>query len=452
MLARLCFHATLAIALLPALLFAGRPLWVLAPAAVAAGLVLIVAAAARFRAPNGGMTWSDRLVLAAGLAWLAVIGYAASQAFGVGPAAGAGGDWAAAAGLTGQEFPARGSLNAGATALGCLRLSLYAGVFLLAYWTCRGRDDAWRVMWAVVGVATAAALYAVLAKIAGVEYVLWQEKRYYVGYATGPFPNRNTFATFLAIGLAANVAIWARALRRAAPGDIEGQEKLRLVLEFATKRGVLLAAPGLLMALAGLMTGSRAGLAAMALAVVATALVIALRTASARSPASIAAIAGVVAILGALWALGGSGAANRGVSLDASYEQRAELFQDTRRMIAEAPLAGVGLGAFPEAIHRHKTTELTNDWRRAHNVYLEAAAELGLPAAALMLLAVGLVGFAAARAVFTRRRLAPMAAASVGGLLAAAAHSLVDFPLQEPAVVLVLALTLGAAASQADSG
>ena len=444
MIDRLFFLGTLVIALTPAFLFAGRPLWVLAPLAIVVGGALAVLSVVRLQSSGGDWTWSDRLLASAGVLWTIVIGYALFQAYGAGESTEA---WRLAAALTGQDIQPRNSLNVGVTVIGALRLALYAGVLLLAYWTCKASENAWTVMKAIVLVAGIAAVYAILAKFFGVEYVLWEKKHHYIGWATGPFPNRNTFATFLAIGLAANAALWARQYRREVPSEIEGRERLRVTLEFLSKRGILVALPGLVMLAAGLMTGSRAGLAVMALAVGGTAVLIVARWSSNRALPIGMTIAGIAVVAITLMALAGQG---RGVSVEGSIEQRLEIFQNANRIAAERPMRGIGLGAFPEAMHAHKSTELTNDWRRAHNSYLEAVAELGWPVAILMFIAVTLVFLAALRGVWIRRRLTPIHAAAVSGFVAAAAHGLLDFPLQEPAICLVLALLLGAAAAQSD--
>ena len=91
-----------------------------------------------------------------------------------------------------------------------------------------------------------------------------------------------------------------------------------------------------------------------------------------------------------------------------------------------------------------------NDWRRAPNSYLELALEISWPMTIIAFLAITLVIAAAARGLWTRYRSAPFAAAATASAIAAAAHSLVDFPLQEPGIALTLALLLGAAAAQAD--
>jgi O-antigen ligase len=384
---------------------------------VGSGLAELSVLPLRGSGNGGGWTWSDRLLTIAGALWAIVISYALFQAYGVGESTEA---WRLAAALTGQDIRPRNSLNIGATVISALRLALYAKVPLLAYCTCRGREKAWTVMKAIVLVAGVATDYAIFAKFFRIEYVPWEKKHHYIGWATGPFPNRNTFATFLAIGLAANFALWAREHRREVPSEIEGRERLRVKLEFLSKRGILIALPGLVMFEAGLMTGSRAGLAAIALAVGMTAVLIVARWSSKRALPIGTTMGGFAVIAIILMALAGQG---RGVSVEGYVEQRLEIFQNANRIAAERPMRGIGLGAFPEAMHALKSTELTNDWRRAHNSYLEAVAELGWPVVILMCIAVTLLFVAAFRGVWTRRRLTPIHTAAVSGFIAAAAQS-----------------------------
>lgn len=455
MIQKILFIGMLTVGLAPALMFAGRPLWVLAPAAILAGVLLAVLGVSRIVSADGPRLrtspWNDRFILAASLLWGVVVAYAVWQTLPAGPASGAGSPWADAARLLGVDFEARNSLNAGASLVGALRLALYGAALLLAYWLCRDRQRAWMAVQAVVAVATLAAIYGLLMKAFGIEYVLGQEKRYYVGWATGPFENRSSFASYLAIGLAANAALWARAYRREVGGGAEGRERLRLVLEFVGRKGGLLALPGLAMLGAGLASGSRAGLAAIAVALATTAGLIVLRWARGRQAVVGAAAIVVLLAAAALAALAGQEASGARQDLETSFDQRAEILADTRRMIREGPTGGVGLGAFADALHRYKSSELVNDWRRARNVYLEAVAELGAPVAALKFVAVALIAVAAARGILRRRRVAPVPAAAIGAFAATAAHSFFDFPLQEPGVCLTLAVLWGAGAALADA-
>ena len=353
------------------------------------------------------------------------------------------GIWAEAAGLTGETVPTRRSFNPGATLSSALRFATYSGLCLLAYWTCRDRKTAWAVLWAIMAAAAFAAVYGIVGKVLGWETVLWREKLNYAGYATSPFENRNTFATFLAIGVTANIALFARYLRRARLGDYVGIEQTRQILEFGTRQVILLALPMLAMAGACLMTGSRARFAMMALAAGMATVAITIRRSAGRTILrSAAALRALAIVIGALWVVGGPQTAERAQKLENSASYRLEIYRDTARAIEKGPADGYGLGSFPEAIHRYKSNKLVNDWRRAHNSYLELALEISWPMAIAAFIAVAFVIAAAARGLWTRYRSAPIAAA--------AAHSLVDFRLQESGIALMLALLLGTAAAQAD--
>jgi len=61
-----------------------------------------------------------------------------------------------------------------------------------------------------------------------------------------------------------------------------------------------------------------------------------------------------------------------------SLEKRSELLQESLRQAAKHPLFGIGPGNFPQ---------FTEGWQVAHNTYTEFAAEAGIPALCLFLLA-----------------------------------------------------------------
>jgi O-antigen ligase len=61
-----------------------------------------------------------------------------------------------------------------------------------------------------------------------------------------------------------------------------------------------------------------------------------------------------------------------------SLEKRSELLKESLRQAAKHPLFGIGPGNFPQ---------FTEGWQVAHNTYTEFAAEAGIPALCLFLLA-----------------------------------------------------------------
>ena len=443
MLERFCLFGAVGVALLAACLFAGRPLWVLAPAAILIGCMLGALAIRRTVArPSRVPDVGDRLILIASLLWTLVLAYGLFQLLPTEDWSGAG---RAASALLGETVTTRGTLNAGATSIGVLRLALYGALFLVVYWAVREVDDGWRVLQIIAFVIAGAALYAALALALGWETVLWREKRYYAGWATGPFESRNSFAAFLAMGFAVALALFARAYRRDGARRAEGRERLRAVLLFLVGPGLRFGAPALLILLVAPLTGSRAGMVGLGVAGVVVLGAITWRW-RAEDVGGIGIWAGGLAILLVIGVLGATVLQSRERGLSASAEDRLGILIDTQTIAAERPFRGVGLGAFADALHAHKSTDLTNDWRRAHNVYFETVAEIGWPFAIVQFVAVGLIGIAAARGLWTRYRAAPISAAASGALLALTLHSIVDFPLQEPGVCMTLALLLGIAA------
>jgi O-antigen ligase len=122
-------------------------------------------------------------------------------------------------------------------------------------------------------------------------------------------------------------------------------------------------------------------------------------------------------------------------SLEATAGDRLRVGMDTLRMARSHPWMGVGVGCFENVFPNYMTFPSDLHWTHAHNDFLEAAAETGLPGAVLIL--VGLVLFFRTAFRHLERRLRHgwgwiQMGAAVGavGLLC---HSLVDFNLRVPA-------------------
>jgi O-antigen ligase len=128
------------------------------------------------------------------------------------------------------------------------------------------------------------------------------------------------------------------------------------------------------------------------------------------------------------------------------FATRLALYRDTIAMILARPFLGHGAGTFADAFPLFHSAAVSSNvvWNRAHNVYLQAAAELGLPAffafAAYILWWLAKI-FAPVQA---RSRPAPVAIAAIGAAVVVAIHSLFDFSLQIQAVALLM-LVLGGA-------
>jgi O-antigen ligase len=127
-------------------------------------------------------------------------------------------------------------------------------------------------------------------------------------------------------------------------------------------------------------------------------------------------------------------AAGRGAS--GPIERRTALWHDAIAIAADHPVFGVGPGGFADV---SPVARRDADTARAHNEYLQAAAELGIPGAiavvAIFAWTLRLLG----RNPVSRWALVAASAVAMTGL-----HAVVDYVLHEPAVALMTAAIAGA--------
>jgi O-antigen ligase len=108
-------------------------------------------------------------------------------------------------------------------------------------------------------------------------------------------------------------------------------------------------------------------------------------------------------------------------TLDKSSAHRLVIWRGAGRMITQNPLQGVGMGLFPYVIGRYTEVPIKEgEPTDAHNAFIKVAAEMGLPALALLMalllayVRLGLLNSLRRRAIPDR----PVALASLGSLAA----------------------------------
>jgi O-antigen ligase len=280
---------------------------------------------------------------------------------------------------------------------------------------------------------------------------LFFEKTSYLGVATGPFVNRNSFATFLAIGMSLTLASALaddtgvgrqhRSGHRASP--LEGR-----------MRSLVLATVALLCLAAIFATASRMGLF---VALVGASVVVILRL---RRIVGRTGLAGIVALaLGVLGGLslimvallyGGAVTERLGSTAD-SASVRIDLYLNILDMIRANPLLGVGLGNFGEAFRAYQRLPVSPDldWHLAHNTYLALWSELGIVLGSLPILLVGLVTLALLRRSLSKivTPVSHLSDAALAAVVIVGLHSLLDFSLEMPAnaYLFVAVIVLGLA-------
>lgn len=261
-----------------------------------------------------------------------------------------------------------------------------------------------------------------------------------IGSATGTFVNRNHFAGFLAATLPLGLGLVLAAARRARAGS-GAKGGLIAALGPEGSKALLLGLLALTGAAGLLLSFSRAGTALGLVALAGTAGVV-LRG---RPVHRLAAIAIVVAIAAVpLLDLGADRVAARyaasGVEL-AAAGGRLDVARDTLGMIAAFPVAGCGFGAFTWAFPAFSSKEVRLHYTHAHNDLLQLGAEGGLPALALLAIALVAVSRSALRAL--RDGSDPLATGAAFGLAAFLIHGLVDFNFHIPGNAAIAAVLSG---------
>jgi O-antigen ligase/tetratricopeptide (TPR) repeat protein len=332
------------------------------------------------------------------------------------------------------------SVNAHAT-LGSMRL-------LVAYWgflvvvslhlTTRGR--VLRLLWTVVAAGTGLAVLGLANRAAGRALAPWFPPDFPVTRLIGTFVNPNHQALYFAITalLAAALLLRPRPAAEARSGP-----RVRRTLPSPGRLGriALLVGAITVITAALLLTFSRGGVIGL-VAGLAVALAASLR--GRRAGVLLAAVGGVGAVALVVLQVAGNGAlVNRFATLgrEPFAEYRWAVWERTVRMLGEAPLTGVGLGAFQDAFPMYRPPGIESDKfiDHAHNDYLELGAEAGFPGLIAAGWAVsGLLGFVVRRLALRHDPLVRgIAAGGLGALAAVLVHSAFDFGLHMPANALM---------------
>lgn len=304
-----------------------------------------------------------------------------------------------------------------------LRLLSYAGVFWIAAQHAASGRRARALVDACAVIGAVYAAYGLAVFLSGSETILGYDKWAYHGYLTSTFVNRNHFATFAGLSALCAAAALARRLEDGAR-----------VWSALLRRDALLYVAALALCIVALFaTASRAGIATTA-AGFAVWYLFRADTTPTRRYAALAAIVVVAAaalyfVLG--WRTEGT--------LDQNFDARMRVYQNSIALIEARPWLGYGLGSFGAAFATLRTHEITQVWTEAHNVYLELAVELGIPAALALLGAqIWII------AVCARKHASRIAVVALGAATTISLHSTIDFSVQIPAVAALWAALLGA--------
>ena len=339
------------------------------------------------------------------------------------------------------------SLTPGATTLAALRVAGYGMVFMLVLQIAGNRDRAKYVAQALVFIVAGWALYGLLALLQFGDTILLFEKWAYLGSATGPFVNRNSFATFLAMGLITGLGLAAdRATRR---GGVRSDSVTTRLTNARTMHVYLLILTCLVLLATMLQTNSRMGVfAGLIGAGLTLTLILARRLGLGRGTILLVPLVLLAVGGGAAWLYGGV-LFDRLGTVEENADVRLAVYRQVLDMISQRPLTGWGADSFEVVYRAFRAPPVSSEfsWARAHSTYLAHWSETGVLFGSIPLLLVGGAFVACLGAALRRESDIVLPAIGAGVIATGAIHSLVDFSLEMQANVwlflALVALALG---------
>lgn len=293
------------------------------------------------------------------------------------------------------------------------------------------------------------ALYGGFMVLSGIEYVLFEPKTSYRGYATGTFINRNHLAGYLELCSAVGIGLVLADL-----GGRKGEtwkEMLRnfTALLFSAKLRVRVFLAAMLIGL--VLTRSRGGNLAFFTSLIGCGLIYVFvreRQLFLKSLLLFGSLLVVDILLVGEW-YGLDKLIKRIEQTDVTTEVRAHVLPVFPPIIEDYWRTGAGLGSFATAFAPRQPENIEGYWDHAHNDYAEFLIEAGVPGCAILLALVLVTVLHAARVILrrTNRLRVGMCFAAIMAICQMAIHSFTDFNLQIPANAATLIILFGMAAA-----
>jgi O-antigen ligase len=278
-------------------------------------------------------------------------------------------------------------------------------------------------------------------------YGFWRP-RYNLVTPFGPFVNKNHFAGWMAMVIPLTLGVMGGVLASSARyvrADARSQ-----MLWFSTREGgqfLLLGFSALLMTAAAFMTLSRSGIGSLLVTVPLIGVVATAGHASRRLRVAITSVLVLLLLGGAVWA-GTNATLTRLAEGSETLAFRLAIWRDAMTVFRDFPITGTGLNTFGAATLVYQTANRNMHFQEAHNEYLQLLAEGGLLLAIPIVIAMA----ALVRGIVRRFQSSDdpevywLRVGAVGGLVAIALQSLVEFSLQMPGnaalFVVLLAIAL----------
>lgn len=266
----------------------------------------------------------------------------------------------------------------------------------------------------------------------------------YEDWLTGTFVNRNTAASFFVIGIAIATVLTSE-IYQELNKKFFGASFVAQVFIVLSSRISLPIFGGIVIFIAALLTGSRAGLASLVLA---ETLVFILIWKDGKNPKQRWPILLIVGL--AMASIAANALLERREGASSSWA-RVELAKEALSAISARPILGHGAGTYQDVEPLYHVVGNSSQyiWSHAHNSYLEAATDLGLPMTGLWLGLMAALLFQLWRLQRKSSKLMMSTVVLLAVTVSEGLHALVDFSLQTQAIAIYIACLLGLAVGEA---
>ncbi len=353
--------------------------------------------------------------------------------------------------VDGYLGPVRGavSVDPHASLTEVMKLAAYIAAGWLAYYLAARHENARKLFAAIFAIGVIYAIYGIVLSALQTSQITLLEGAppLYQHDVTGGFVYKNAFATFTGLALLCAFCLIFDIGRHQVIIGRGWRPFFRTTINFGCGKGALPIAGMLVLWGALVASDSRAGLSATLLGSLTMFAMAAAASPSTKSR-SWSITAGITAgtMFSVLFYLTGhtmQARIDNLIETGGATELRPELWASAIAAIRERPWLGSGLGSFQSIYGMHSHTFVPFVVDHAHNDFLDFAACVGIPAAAVWISGICFLALLCARAVFRRRRRRMYSLAAIGATVLVAFHSIFDFTLQMPAVSLLYAIVLG---------
>lgn len=334
------------------------------------------------------------------------------------------------------------SLDPGQSTMVLIQFATFGLLYFLVLQLAVNRRRTRRLLYGLFAIIVASAVLGLASLTLLGDTLLGFEKNLYLGYATGTFINRNSFATYLATGLVLGTAMLLQVVAERedlSPGTLIGRIGM-LGVGIALIAGALLA------------TGSRMGTVSALLGAIMTVGfgIFAYRPVMRRRVVVATAVAACLAIA-LVASFYGESLLHRLIYTSVENDQRLDVYPVIWSAILQRPFLGYGAGSFAAVFQAFQAPPVPPEvyFVNSHSTYLALWFETGLIFGSFPIAILAIATVKTLSALRESSSTLP-SLATIGAVTVFAAHSLFDFPaeIEANSFLLVTMVALGAAGAR----